>query len=382
MTIDDEETFSTFNEFRSDTFTVPTQAMIEASLLNSTYGDSVYKEDDVTLTLEQKMVELTGKPAALFCVSGTMSNQVGLRANLVQPPYSVLCDHRAHVFLHEAAGLAMLSQAMVHPVVPANGNYLTYEEVIANVTLDDGDIHAAPTKVISLENTLHGIIMPIDEIKKISAFCKVNDIKLHLDGARLWNASAATGISIKEYCSYFDSVSLCLSKSLGAPIGSILVGEKKFIEKANHFKKQCGGGIRQAGIVTSMAIHAIDQNFPKLVKSHEYAKQVGDFCAEHGIILESPVDTSFVFLDLKANKMDDKYLIEVGRTKYNIKLMGGRIAFHFQLSQRSVDNVKKCILECYQYNQAHPHEHDIKNNKKMYNYDSIKGRVWLTKRHK
>ncbi|KAK6455644.1 threonine aldolase [Scheffersomyces xylosifermentans] len=375
MTIDDEETFSTFNEFRSDTFTVPTRAMIEASLLTSTYGDSVYKEDEVTLSLEDKMVQITGKPAALFCVSGTMSNQVGLRANLVQPPYSVLCDHRAHVFLHEAAGLAMLSQAMVHPVAPANGNYLTYEEVIANVTLDDGDIHAAPTKVISLENTLHGIIMPIEEIKKISAFCKANDIRLHLDGARLWNASVATGISIKEYCSYFDSVSLCLSKSLGAPIGSILVGEKKFIEKANHFKKQCGGGIRQAGIVTSMAIHAIDQNFSKLAKSHEYAKQVGDFCAEHGIILESPVDTSFVFLDLKANKMDDKYLIELGRTKYNIKLMGGRIAFHFQLSQRSVDNVKKCILECYQYNQAHPHEYDIKNNKKMYNYDSIKGTV-------
>ena len=208
MTIDDEETFVTHNEFRSDTFTVPTRAMVEASFANSTYGDSVYKEDAVTLTLEEKMCTLTGKPAALFCVSGTMSNQIGLRANLVQPPYSVLCDHRAHVFLHEAAGLAMLSQAMVHPVTPSNGNYLTFEDVVENVTFDDGDIHAAPTKVISLENTLHGIIMPIEEIRKISQFCRENDIKLHLDGARLWNASAATGISIEEYCSYFDSVSL------------------------------------------------------------------------------------------------------------------------------------------------------------------------------
>ncbi|ABN65812.1 threonine aldolase [Scheffersomyces stipitis CBS 6054] len=371
MTIDDEETFVTHNEFRSDTFTVPTRAMVEASFANSTYGDSVYKEDAVTLTLEEKMCTLTGKPAALFCVSGTMSNQIGLRANLVQPPYSVLCDHRAHVFLHEAAGLAMLSQAMVHPVTPSNGNYLTFEDVVENVTFDDGDIHAAPTKVISLENTLHGIIMPIEEIRKISQFCRENDIKLHLDGARLWNASAATGISIEEYCSYFDSVSLCLSKSLGAPIGSILVGEQKFIDKANHFKKQCGGGIRQAGIVTSMAINAIEQNFPKLVKSHQYAKQVGDFCDQHGIALESPVDTNFVFLDLKANHMDDRLLIELGK-KNNIKLMGGRIAFHFQLSQQSVDAVKRVILECYQYNQKNPYKYNIKNNKKMYNYDSIK----------
>ena len=162
-----------------------------------------------------------------------------------------------------------------------------------------------------------------------------------------------------------------MSKSLGAPIGSILVGEQKFIDKANHFKKQCGGGIRQAGIVTSMAINAIEQNFPKLVKSHQYAKQVGDFCDQHGIALESPVDTNFVFLDLKANHMDDRLLIELGK-KNNIKLMGGRIAFHFQLSQQSVDAVKRVILECYQYNQKNPYKYNIKNNKKMYNYDSIK----------
>ncbi|EMG49669.1 GLY1 Low-specificity L-threonine aldolase [Candida maltosa Xu316] len=375
MTADEEENFTTYNEFRSDTFTVPTRAMIEEGFMNATYGDSVYLEDEMTLKLENKMRELTGKPAALFCVSGTLSNQIGLRANLVQPPYSILCDHRSHVFLHEAGGLATLSQAMVHPVKPENKNYLTLEDILDNVTYDDGDIHAAPTKVISLENTLHGIIMPIEEIKRISEFCRENDIKLHLDGARLWNASVATGISMKEYCSYFDSVSICLSKSLGAPMGSVLVGEEKFILKANHFKKQNGGGVRQAGIMTSMAIHAIDYNLPKLKRSHDYAKQIGDFCTQHGIKLESPVDTSLVFLDLKANKMDPKLLIELGRTKYNVKLMGQRIACHFQLSQQSVDNVKKCILECYEYNQKNPHKNDGKNNKKLYNFDAIKKEV-------
>jgi threonine aldolase len=365
-----EETFITHNEFRSDTFTVPTKSMIESSLATATFGDSVYKEDPVTLELEAKMVEMTGKEAALFCCSGTMSNQIGLRANLVQPPYSILCDHRAHVFLHEAGGLASLSQAMVHPVIPANGDYLTLEDVIANYTSDDGDIHAAPTKVISLENTLHGIVTPFEEIEKISQFAKENNIKLHCDGARLWNASSATGISIKQYCSLFDSVSLCLSKSIGAPIGSILVGEKKFIDKANHFKKQCGGGIRQAGIVTSMAITAIEENFPKLTLAHQFAKNVGDFCVKNGIKLESPVDSNFVFIDCRANLMDDQYLVELGR-KHNVKLMGGRIAFHFQNSWESVENLKQAILECYNYNKINPYVPNSKNNKKMYNYQAM-----------
>lgn len=367
----DETIFPTHNEFRSDTFTVPTRSMMETAWSNATFGDSVYKEDAITLQLEQKMCHLTGKEAALFCVSGTLSNQIGLRANLVQPPYSILCDYRAHVFIHEAGGLATLSQAMVHPVHPANGNYLTLEDIEEHWTPDDGDIHGAPTKVISLENTLHGIITPIEEIRRISQFAKDNNLKLHLDGARLWNASAATGVSIKEYCSYFDSVSLCLSKSLGAPMGSILVGSKKFIEKSNHFKKQNGGGIRQAGIMTSMAITAIDENFSKLNRSHALAKQVGDFCVEHGIKLESPVDTNFVFIDLKANRMDDGLLVSKG-VEHGVKLMGGRIAFHFQLSQESVDKVKQVILECYQAALKNPAKH-AKN--RMYNYDMMSAAV-------
>jgi threonine aldolase len=369
MTVEIAPEYSTHNEFRSDTFTVPTKTMLE-SIQNSTFGDSVYNEDKTTLMLEKKMCELTGKPAALFCVSGTLSNQIGLRANLFQPPYSILCDYRAHVFIHEAGGLATLSQAMVHPVHPSNGVYLTLEDIAENITPDDGDIHAAPTKLISLENTLHGTIMPIEEIARISAFAKENNIKLHLDGARLWNSAAETGISIEKYCSYFDSVSLCLSKSIGAPVGSILVGEPTLIAKANHFKKQNGGGIRQAGILASMAMVAIDENFAKLPYSHSLAKDVASFCEGHGIALESPAHTNFVFIDLVKNKMDDSLLIELGK-KYNVKLMGGRIAFHYQLSEESVENVKRAILECYQDALKNPYT-KTKCNKKMYNFDAIK----------
>ena len=289
------------NEFRSDTFTTPTLSMV-ASLTKATLGDSVYNEDNSTIQLEKKVADMTGKEAGLFCVSGTLSNQICLRVNLKQPPYSILCDYRAHVYVHEAGGMATLCQAMAQPIKPKNGIYLTLEDdILPNFIPDDGEIHGAPTKLISLENTLHGMLFPIEEIAKISKFCKNNDVKLHLDGARLWNASIATGISLKEYCSYFDSVSLCLSKSLGAPIGTVLVADKNFVKKANHFKKQSGGGIRQSGLLATMAMTAIDENFGKIQRSHDMAKELGKLCEEYGIVLEHPVDTYFVFIDFAKN---------------------------------------------------------------------------------
>ncbi|KGK34896.1 hypothetical protein JL09_g5955, partial [Pichia kudriavzevii] len=212
----------------------------------------------------------------------------------------------------------------------------------------------APTKVVSLENTLHGIITPYEEIERISQWCKETGILLHCDGARLWNASAETGISIHDYCRLFDSVSLCLSKSLGAPFGSILVGNKKFIEKCNHFKKQNGGGIRQAGMLAKMASIAIDDNFDKIKISHQYAKNVGQFCVEKGIPLESPVDTSFVFLDSKKFKVNPS-TYDIISKKYNVRTMGNRLAFHYQNSPEAIENLKSALLEAYQDSLVHPY---------------------------
>ncbi|KGK37730.1 hypothetical protein JL09_g3099 [Pichia kudriavzevii] len=359
--------FPTHNEFRSDTFTVPTQKMLE-SVLTCTVGDSVYKEDQDCLDLEDKVARLSGHEAALFCSSGTMSNQIALRAHLFQPPHSILCDYRAHVYSHEAGGLATLSQAMVSPVRPANGNYITLDDILENYIPDDGDIHMAPTKVVSLENTLHGIITPYEEIERISQWCKETGILLHCDGARLWNASAETGISIHDYCRLFDSVSLCLSKSLGAPFGSILVGNKKFIEKCNHFKKQNGGGIRQAGMLAKMASIAIDDNFDKIKISHQYAKNVGQFCVEKGIPLESPVDTSFVFLDSKKFKVNPS-TYDIISKKYNVRTMGNRLAFHYQNSPEAIENLKSALLEAYQDSLVHPYT--TKGAAKLYRTPSV-----------
>uniref|UniRef100_A0A0L0NPL5 low-specificity L-threonine aldolase n=1 Tax=Candidozyma auris TaxID=498019 RepID=A0A0L0NPL5_CANAR len=356
------------NEFRSDTFTTPTVAMV-SSLANCTLGDAVYNEDKSTTRLEDKVAQLAGKEAGLFCVSGTLLNQIALRTNLFQPPHGVLCDHRSHVYVNEAGGLPTLSQAMVQSVAPKNGIHLTLkDDILPNFVPDDGEIHGCPTKVISLENTLHGMLFPLEEIKKISAFCKENDVRLHLDGARLWNASSATGIPLAEYCSYFDSVSLCLSKSLGAPIGSVLVGSSQFIKKANHFRKQNGGGIRQSGLLAEMASVAIDDNFSKLTRVHEKAKEVGQFCEELGFVLEHPVDTNFVFIDLAASKINNDFFVKAAE-KHNVKAYGSRLAFHFQNTDEAIENLKIVLQETAEEAKKNPY--NTTEVQKLYSvYDS------------
>ena len=342
------------NDFRSDTFTTPTPEMIQYALTAS-IGDAVYNEDADTLKLEQTIAEIAGKEAGLFCVSGTLSNQIALRAHLYQPPYSILCDHRAHVYSHEAAGLAVLSQAMVIPVVPSNGNYLTLEDIVSKVVPDDEDIHTAPTRVISLENTLHGIVYPIDELRRIRQWATENGIKLHCDGARLWNASVASGVPMREYCELFDSVSICLSKSMGAPIGSVLVGDTAFVRKCNHLRKQQGGGIRQSGLIAKMALYCVERSDwrVKLGYSHELASDLAGFCHEHEIPLECPSDTNFVFVDLPRAKIDPEYLVQLG-SKYDVRLMGGRISFHYQNSKEALERVKQTLLEAMAYARVHP----------------------------
>lgn len=342
-------------EFRSDTFTTPTATMV-AALASASLGDSVYGEDANTTALEDKVAALAGKEAGLYCVSGTLLNQIALRTNLHQPPHAVLCDHRAHVYVLEAGGLPTLSQAMVQPVVPKNGVHLTLEDIVAHFVPDDGEIHGCPTKVISLENTLHGMVFPLDEIRRISAFCRHHGVRLHLDGARLWNASVATGVPVREYCSLFDSVSLCLSKSLGAPVGSVLVADSKFIRKANHFRKQSGGGIRQSGLLTLMASVAIDENMAHLQRTHDISRDLGRYVESLGYVLEHPVHTNFVFLDLKATKIDPDVFYRTC-LKHNVSVGGRRIAVHLQISDDAVVRLKKALAEVWAHSQENPLDH-------------------------
>ena len=324
------------------------------AIQNATLKDDVFHEDETTKDFEAYLAARTNHEDALFVMSGTMGNQLAIRSHLTQIPHSVLCDDRAHILTAEAGGAASLSQAIVSGVVPSNGVYLTLEDIEKNVVIGD-EIHGCPTKLISLENTLGGTIMPLSEVKRISKFAKEHDIRLHLDGARLWNAVVEGAGSLSDYCQEFDSVSLCFSKGLGAPIGSMLVGNKKFIHRARWVRKAIGGGLRQMGVLTSAARVAVDENFGKdpngkdgkLKHSHEIAQKITSIWVQLGGKLDNPTQTNMVWLDLQSAGISSPKFAALGKEK-GLKLLGGRLVVHYQISDEAVkalESLMKQVLE-------------------------------------
>jgi threonine aldolase len=318
---------------------------------NTTLLDDVFMEDPTTISLESYLAEITHHEAAVFVLSGTMGNQLAMRSHLTQPPYSVLCDHRAHIAEWEAGGVSNLTGALLKCVVPSNGVYLTLEDIKKKVVLGD-EIHECPTRVISLENTLGGTIMPLAEIKRISAFAKEHGIKLHLDGARIWEAVVAGAGSLPDFTKEFDSVSLCFSKGLGAPVGSMLVGSEKFIKHARWVRKSIGGGLRQAGVVTAAARVAVDETFGKgpngeggvLGQSHVTAKKIAKIWTDMGGKLDKPTETNMVWFNLEGLGLTDEEFVGIGKEK-GLRLLGGRLVVHYQISDEAVDKLKEVMKE-------------------------------------
>ncbi|KAK4191846.1 pyridoxal phosphate-dependent transferase [Podospora australis] len=324
------------HDLRSDTMTTPTASML-AAIQNCTLLDDVFNEDPTTIDLEAHCAALTGKEAGLFVLSGTMGNQLALRSLLTQPPHGLVCDYRSHIVKYEAGGVSSLTGATVKPVVPKNGVYLTLEDIKANVHLDD-DVHTCPTRVISLENTLNGMLMPLEEVQRISAFAREHGLKMHCDGARLWEAAASGAGSLVDYSSCFDTVTLCFSKGLGAPIGSVLVGTKDTIKHARWVRKSIGGGLRQSGVVTSAARVAIDETFGKgpngegglLKDTHTLAKEIAKTWTDLGGKLLHPVDTNMVWFDIDDAKA--ARINELGK-EAGLKLAAPRLVIHYQIVQ-------------------------------------------------
>lgn len=322
-----------------------------AAIQNCSLLDDVFMEDPTTISLESHMASLTSHEAALFVLSGTMGNQLALRSHLTQPPHSILCDYRAHILVWEAGGAASLSQALVNGVVPKNGVYLTLEDIEKNVVLGD-EIHGCPTRVISLENTLGGTIMPLSEVRRISTFAKEHGIKLHLDGARIWEAVVAGAGSLPDYTKEFDSVSLCFSKGLGAPVGSILVGSKEFIKQARWVRKSIGGGLRQPGVVTAAARVAVDETFGTgpngegglLKKSHITAKKIATMWTEMGGKLDQPTETNMVWFNLEDLHLTGDEFAATGK-KHGLRFLGGRLVVHYQISDEAVERLEGLMKE-------------------------------------
>jgi len=257
-------------DFRSDTVTRPSPEMREA-IYRAEVGDDVFG-DDPTLNRLQKMVaEMFQKEASLFVPSGTMGNQVALKT-LSQPGWEIICERECHIVNYEVGGPAVHSSLMVNMLTTERGIMTAVE--IENM-IRPGNIHIPITKIIALENTHNGhggTIYPLDEIKKIRKVADRHNLLMHLDGARLWNAHVATGIPLADWAAPFDSVSVCLSKGLGAPIGSMILGSKDFIEKARRNRKLFGGGMRQVGLLAAAGIYAIEHNIGRLADDHANAR--------------------------------------------------------------------------------------------------------------
>jgi threonine aldolase len=256
-------------DFRSDTVTVPTPGMLSA-MMSAKVGDDVYGEDETVKALEHKLAAMFKMEAGLFCPSGTMTNQIAIKC-FTQPMDEVICDQTAHVYRYEGGGIAFHSQASVRLLNGTRG-LLTAGMIAPEINEDN--IHYPKSSLVVLENTVNkggGACYKLEQIAPIAQLCKDRGLKLHLDGARLFNALTATGDLASQYGQYFDGISICLSKGLGAPVGSVLLGSAETIQKAVKIRKAFGGGMRQAGFLAAAGIYALDNHVIRLAEDHAHA---------------------------------------------------------------------------------------------------------------
>ncbi|MFH1017382.1 MAG: low-specificity L-threonine aldolase [Pseudomonadota bacterium] len=257
-------------DLRSDTVTRPTPAMLEA-MMRAEVGDDVLGDDPTVLALQNKVAQLLGKEAGLFVPSGTMANQIAVRAH-TEAGDEIILEADGHTFLFETGALAGVCGVQAQ-LLPGKRGLLTADQIERGIR--GGDYHLPPTKLIILENTHNqggGTVQPLSLVQEIRGVALRHGIAMHMDGARLWNACVASGKSPKEYASQFESVSVCLSKGLGAPVGSCIAGTKAFIARARRFRKMFGGGMRQSGILAAAGIYALDHHYERLKEDHENAK--------------------------------------------------------------------------------------------------------------
>lgn len=285
-------------DLRSDTVTRPTAGMRDA-MLRAAVGDDVFREDPTVNQLEERVASLLGKEAALFVPSGTMSNQIAIKAH-TQPGDELLCDVNCHIYNYEAGGPAALSGVTCR-TLEGDFGILSPDQFEGKVRPPND--HCVRTRLVCLENTHNrggGRIYPLESIKAIREWTRQHSLILHLDGARLWNAAVATGISPGTWAESFDTVSVCFSKGLGAPVGSALAGPREFIARCRRLRKLFGGGMRQAGMIAAAALYALDHNVSRLAEDHLHAQRIAEAIRETpGLkLVPSRVDTNLIWFEV------------------------------------------------------------------------------------
>jgi threonine aldolase len=287
-------------DLRSDTVTLPTGAMRQA-MAEADVGDDVFGDDPTVRRLQQRTAEMLGKEAALFVPSGTMSNEIAVRAH-TQPGDELIVEATAHIYYYEGGAPAALAGVMCRCLTGRRGKFSGAD---VEAVLRPADAHFAPTRLVCLENTHNrggGSVWTLGEIGSVAAVARQQGLALHLDGARLWNATAATGIPEHEFAAPFDSVSVCFSKGLGAPVGSALAGSREFIARAHRFRKQFGGGMRQAGIIAAGALYALEHHRARLAEDHANARTLAAGLARLPGIESEPgtVETNIVLFRVRS----------------------------------------------------------------------------------
>jgi threonine aldolase len=295
-------------DFRSDTVTRPTPEMLKA-MFAAEVGDDVFGDDPTINALETKVADMFGMEAALFCASGTMANQIAIKAH-TQPGDEVICHKLSHVYYYEGGGIAMNSGASVCLLEGDKGR-ITAADVAAHIN-PPNDPHRPLTRLVSVENTMNkggGSIYNFNELQAIGKVCTDNGLKFHLDGARLFNALVETDVTTGDYGQLFDSISICISKGLGAPVGSVLIGNKEFIRKSRRIRKVFGGGMRQAGYLAAACIYALDHHVERLRDDHRHAKALENILNSLPFVESvTLVETNLVFFSLKPEMPVDFFL--------------------------------------------------------------------------
>ncbi|MEO7120444.1 MAG: GntG family PLP-dependent aldolase [Ginsengibacter sp.] len=326
-------------DYRSDTFTKPSPKMLDA-MFKAEVGDDVFGEDPSVNRLESMAAEIFGMEKALFCPSGTMTNQVAIKCH-TQPGDEVICDKLSHVYIYEGGGIAFNSGCQVKSLEGDRGR-INAEQV--KTAINPHDVHKANSKLVSVENTANrggGSCYYFQDLKDIKDVCLESNLRFHLDGARIFNAIIEKQEDPKEYGTLFDSISVCLSKGLGAPVGSVLLGDGEFIRKARRIRKVFGGGMRQAGFIAAAGIYALENNIQRLNTDHLNAKKVAEALLKKPFTGKMmPVETNIIIFEVTGNYTAKSLAHEF--TEYDILVMAIsetqiRMVFHLDVTEAMVD---------------------------------------------
>ncbi len=331
-------------DLRSDTVTKPTKGMVEA-MANAPLGDDVYGEDPTVNALENRLATMFGKPKALFFPTGTMANQAAIKLH-TNPGEQVICDKYAHIYNYEGGG-ASFNSGVSCKLIDGQRGMITAEQVTAAINPPDF-YHSPLTSLVALENTTNkggGACWDFEEIKKIRAVCDEHNLGLHMDGARLWNALEVTEEPPEQYGVVFDTISVCLSKGLGCPVGSVLIGNEGIMEKALRVRKMLGGGMRQVGVLAAAGLYALDHHRTRLTEDHAKATAIGKVLQNLDYVAEvQPIETNIVIFEL-ANHVDaEEFITNLKLKNILISNMGGgklRMVTHLDYS----DTMHKNLLE-------------------------------------